>query len=162
MLYLRLLMAVVFLGLAAFIVITRFWKGRGEPVNSEYVQTLRPVAAVWIITALIHGFTLVFIAKDNNALVFWCSTNALLASTIAQFPYSRKALRFLLWSWVIISASLLIADLLTLVVDGFSPESLARISAVVAMLAGGVYAFMSLVAAPSFIKPKPKAVEPKA
>jgi hypothetical protein len=162
MLYLRLLLAVVFLGFAAYFVFMRFWTGRGEPVNSEFVKTLRLVAAVWIVTALIHGFALVFIAEDNNALVIWCSMNMMLASPISLFPYSRKALRFLVWSAVIISTSLLIADLLTLIIHGFSPEILARISAVVAMLAGGVYAFMALVAAPSFIKPKPKTVEPKA
>ena len=162
MLYLRLLSAVVFLGLAAYIAIVRFWMGRGEPVNSEYVKTLRPVAAVWLVIALIHGFALVFIAEDSNALILWCSMNMMLASPISLFPYSRKALRFLVWSAVIVSTSLLIADLLTLILDGFSPESLARISAVVAMLAGGVYAFMALVAAPSFIKPKPKVAEPKA
>jgi hypothetical protein len=162
MLYLRLLLAVVFLGFAAYFVFMRFWKGRGEPVNSEYVKTLRPVAAVWIVTAILYTLALVLTSPNSKNYAAWCALNVCVAAWVTTFPFSRKALRFMVWSAACIAIVLLLLRVLLLIAPTIHPESVDNISVVITTFALATYGFMALVAAPSFIKPKVKAVEPKA
>jgi hypothetical protein len=162
MLYLRLSLVVVFIGVTTFAVIMRFWKGRGEPVNSEYVKALRPIAAVWIVSAILYTLALVLTSPNSKNYAAWCAMNVCVAAWVTTFPFSRKALRFMLYSLACISVLFVLVKLQLLIATDINPESFDDISVVITTIALATYGFMALVAAPSFLKPKAKAAEPKA
>lgn len=162
MLYLRLPLAVVFLGFAAYEVITSFWKGQGETGNRENAKMLRPVAAVWIIAAVIQGVALVFAEKGFGALSWWCAMNLLLATNLSILPFSHKVFRPIVWSTAILACLLLLSWALPLLVPGVRAEFPVELSGVLALLFTAVTSVFAIAAMPSYLKPKAKTVEPKA